>query len=50
MKAGQVDEIVVEFDWTRECVTPDWSVTAWAETGKVTVLHVDGIKTDSLPY
>ena len=40
----------MEFDWQRECITPDWSVTAWAEKGQVTVKHRDGIETDEFPH
>ena len=41
---------VVEFDWARECITPDWSVVAWAEKGEVTLMHSSGLKSDSLPF
>ena len=30
-KAGEKKQYVLEFDWSREGITPDWSVTAWAE-------------------
>lgn len=42
-------EFVLEFDWDRECVTPDWSITAWAETGTVTVTHSKGLVSDQMP-
>jgi len=43
MKAGQKYTYILEFDWAREDITPDWSVTAWAENGAVTVEHYDKI-------
>ena len=30
-KAGEKKQYVLEFDWSRENITPDWSVVAWAE-------------------
>lgn len=45
------DEIqfVLEFDWDRECVTPDWSITAWASNGTVSVTHSEGLDSDKMP-
>ena len=48
-KAGQTINFIVEWDWERENVTPDWSITAWAEQGTVKVTHVDGLTSDKLP-
>ena len=42
-------DFIIEFDWARECITPDWSVTVWAEYGEVIVMHSDGLVSDSLP-
>ena len=49
-KAGEKNTFIVEFDWQRECITPDWSVVAWAEKGRVLVKHRDGIKSDQMPH
>ena len=49
-EAGESKSFIVEWDWAREDVTPDWSVTAWAELGQVSVSHNDDIETDSLPF
>ena len=49
MEAGQTKSIMIEFDWERECITPDWSIVAWAEKGEVTVTHDDGLKSMELP-
>ena len=48
--AGETKSFILEFDWSRDCVTPDWSLTAWAERGALTVKHTDGIPTQRLPY
>jgi hypothetical protein len=50
VRAGESFEVEVEFNWEREGVTKDWSITAWGEDGPVTVEHNDGISTDTLPY
>ena len=50
MSAGESIEVEVEFNWEREGITKDWSITAWGEVGAVTVEHSDGLKSDSLPY
>ena len=34
-KANEKKTFIVEWDWARKGVTPDWSVTAWAEKGAV---------------
>ena len=39
MKANTPKKIMIEFDWARECVTPDWSLVAWGEFGEVSVKH-----------
>ena len=49
-KAGQKKRYIVEFDWSRPNITPDWSITAWAEHGGVTVRYQDGRKSDKLPF
>ena len=43
-------QFVLEFDWSRECITPDWSLVAWAEKGEVDIIHARGKKSDSFPY
>ena len=48
--AGEPMNIIVELDFARENITPDWSLTAWATNGAVTVRHTNDISTDSLPY
>ena len=50
LSAGESFEVEVEFNWEREGITKDWSVTAWGESGGVTVVHNDGLPSDSLPY
>jgi len=47
---GESKVFILEFDWGRKHVTPDWSVTAWADLGDVLVEHVDGFQSDHLPY
>lgn len=49
-KAGEKKQFVLEFDWSREDITPDWSITTWAEQGKVSILYADGRKSDALPF
>ena len=39
MQAGQKITIVVELDFNRYYITPDWSLTAWAAKGEVHVMH-----------
>lgn len=41
---------ILEWDWAREDISPDWSVTAWAEQGDVKITHSKGIESDKLPY
>ena len=48
-KAGKSYTYILEFDWSREDVTPDWSVTVYAENGPVHVKHYDNIESDVLP-
>ena len=43
-------EIEVEFNWDRTGINKDWSVTAWGDKGGVSVNHLNGIESDSLPY
>ena len=50
MTAGQTKTFILEFDWARECITPDWSLVAMAEKGEVVVSHLNGYKSDTLPY
>ena len=47
---GQTVDIEVEFNFAIEGITKDWSITAWGESGPVTVTHESGIPSDSLPY
>ena len=49
-KENETKNFVLEFDWDRECITPDWSIVAVAEKGAVKVKHSQGLKTDSLPF
>ena len=42
--------IIVELDFGREGITPDWSLVAWAAEGEVTVRHTKGLQTDSFPF
>ena len=49
-KAGEKKQFVLEFDWSRENITPDWSITTWAEKGGASILYSDGSKSDSLPF
>lgn len=48
--ANEPKSFILEFDWAREKITKDWSVTAWAAAGEIEVSHVDGITSDTLPY
>ena len=49
-KAGEVKRYVLEFDWSRENITPDWSITAWAELGGVSIRY-EGLRvSDALPF
>ena len=49
-KAGEVKNYILEFDWGRKDITRDWSITAWAEKGGVSVKYSDGRQSDSLPF
>lgn len=49
-EAGDSKTFILEFDWAREGITPDWSVTAYAEKGSVSVSHSEGITSDKLPF
>ena len=49
-KAGEKKQYVLEFDFSREDITPDWSITATAELGNVSILYSDGRKSDTLPF
>ena len=49
--AGESKTFIVEFDWGRQHITPDWSVTAWAEDGEVAVTHTNTtLNSDTLPF
>ena len=50
MSAGESVEFEVEINLERKGVSKDWSVTAWGESGNVTLTHNDGLMSDSLPY
>ena len=39
LEAGESVTIEVEFNWNRPGITKDWSVTAWGESGPVSVTH-----------
>lgn len=49
-EAGDTKTFIVEFDWAREGITPDWSVTAYAEKGVVSVSHSEGLSSAKLPF
>ena len=38
-EAGQKQNFIIELDFARECITPDWSITVQAELGEVSVRH-----------
>ena len=50
VQAGESFTVEVEFNWNRAGITKDWSVTAWGESGPVSVTHDGGIRSDSLPF
>ena len=50
VKAGETAEFEVELNWNRPGITKDWSVTAWGESGFVSVTHSDGIPSQHLPF
>ena len=50
VKAGESFTVEVELNWNRAGITKDWSVTAWGESGGVSVAHDEGYKTDSFPF
>ena len=50
MKRGETAEFEVELNWNRPGITKDWSVTAWGESGFVSVTHSDGIPSQHLPF
>ena len=47
---GETKTFILEFDWAREGITPDWSVTAYAEKGGVSVSHIEGLASAELPH
>ena len=49
-KAGEIKHYILEFDWSRKDITRDWSITAWAEKGGVSITYSDGRASDSLPF
>ena len=49
-KAGEMKHYILEFDWGRKDITRDWSITAWAEKGGVSIKYSDGRQSDSLPF
>jgi hypothetical protein len=49
MKAGSSRTIEMLFDWTRENVTKDWSLTAWGEKGNVSVTNNANVASDHMP-
>ena len=48
--AGEEIEILVEYNWNRRGITKDWSVTAWGDTGEVTVRHSKSIRSEHFAY
>lgn len=42
-KAGLPIYYILEFDWARDSITRDWSITVWAEDGNINVKHNSGI-------
>ena len=50
LKRGETVEFEVELNWNRSGITKDWSVTAWGESGPVSVKHSEGIRSDHLPF
>ena len=48
--AGEKKQYVLEFDWSRENITPDWSITVWAPLGEVSVVYSDYRDSHTLPY
>lgn len=50
VRAGESFEVEIEFNWDREGITKDWSVTAWGEEGNVTVVHNEGLRSDNMPH
>jgi len=49
-EADQTKEVVVLFDWGRQNVVKDWSVTAWGTEHSVTVRHKNPeLKTQHMP-
>jgi len=48
--AGETYRFAANFDWTREEIVKDWSVTAWGTKSKVEVRHADGIESQHLPH
>ena len=49
MKAGSTRTIEVLMDWQRDNVTKDWSISAWGESGSVSVTSNEGIASDHMP-
>ena len=41
---------ILEWDWMRPCISPDWSLTAWAEAGALTITHMAGFVSQKLPF
>lgn len=49
LEAGQPMDVWVEFDFSKEELSNDWSVTIWAASGNVTVTHKKGYTSDTMP-
>lgn len=49
-EAGETRTFIVEWDWSRQDATNDWSVTAWAEYGEISVTHSEGLESDVMPF
>ena len=51
VEAGESFEVEVEFNWEREGITKDWTLTVWGEKGAVTVEHTNpDLTSESFPY
>ena len=49
MEAGETIEVDVQLDFNNENLARDWSVTAWGDSGPLTVEHSTGIQSAQLP-
>ena len=49
MKANESKTIHGEWNWIDANYSPDWSVVAWGNKGKLTLTHNKGLVSDTLP-